>query len=46
VQLEQAQCSYMNEQAPYDFREDLAAGVRPTLRSLLVTMLEWAERRS
>jgi N-formylglutamate deformylase len=46
VQLEQAQCSYMNEQAPYDFREDLAAGVRPTLRALLETMLSWAARRS
>ena len=42
VQLEQAQCSYMNEDAPYDYREDLAEGVRPTLRSLLETMLRWA----
>ena len=41
VQLEQAQCSYMNENSPYDYREDLAAGVRPTLRRLLEAMLEW-----
>ncbi len=42
VQLEQAQCSYMNEDSPYDYREDLAAGVRPTLRALLTTMLKWS----
>ncbi|MDX1432209.1 MAG: N-formylglutamate amidohydrolase, partial [Gammaproteobacteria bacterium] len=46
VQLEQAQCTYMNESHPFDFREDLAAGVRPVLRALLETMLEWAARRS
>jgi len=45
VQLEQAQCSYMNEQPPYQYREDLAEGVRPTLRALLETMLEWSENR-
>lgn len=42
VQLEQAQCSYMNEDAPYDYRETLAEGVRPTLLALLETMLEWS----
>ncbi len=46
VQLEQAQCSYMNEASPYDYREDLAAGVRPTLRGLLETMLEWSTSQS
>lgn len=45
VQLEQAQVSYMDENAPYDYREDLAAGVRPTLRALLETMLAWADTR-
>jgi N-formylglutamate deformylase len=45
VQLEQAQCSYMNEDSPYDYREDLAAGVRPTLRALLEAMLEWSASR-
>ena len=45
VQLEQAQSSYMNEDAPYDYRSDLAEGVRPTLRALLETMLTWAETR-
>jgi N-formylglutamate deformylase len=46
VQLEQAQCSYMNEEAPYDYREDLADGVRPTLRALLETMLAWGSENS
>jgi N-formylglutamate deformylase len=45
VQLEQAQCSYMNESPPYEYREDLAQRVRPTLRALLETMLEWAAHR-
>jgi N-formylglutamate deformylase len=46
VQLEQAQCSYMDENPPYEYREELADGVRPTLRRLLETMLEWAEARA
>lgn len=46
VQLEQAQCSYMDEEAPYGYREDLAVGVRPTLRALLETMLSWGGRQS
>lgn len=46
VQLEQAQSSYMNENSPYDYREELAEGVRPTLRALLETMLEWAASHS
>ena len=46
VQLEQAQCSYMSEDSPYDYREELAACVRPTLRALLETMLEWSTSQS
>jgi N-formylglutamate deformylase len=46
VQLEQAQCNYMNEASPYDYREDLAAGVRPVLRALLEAMLEWSTSQS
>ena len=42
VQLEQAQCSYMNEDSSHAYREDLAGGVRPALRTLLETMLEWS----
>jgi N-formylglutamate deformylase len=35
VQLELAEAAYMEETAPYRFREDLAARLRPTLRALL-----------
>jgi len=42
VQLELSQVTYMNEDPPYGFREDLAAGIRPLLRRLLETALEWA----
>jgi N-formylglutamate deformylase len=41
VQLELAECTYMNEEPPFDFREDLAAKLRPHLRALLAAMLEW-----
>jgi N-formylglutamate deformylase len=42
VQLELSQITYMDEDAPYRFRDDLAAAVRPTLRAVLEAMLEWA----
>lgn len=42
VQLELSQITYMNEDPPYAFREDLAAGIRPVLRRLLETALAWA----
>jgi N-formylglutamate deformylase len=42
VQLEQSQRTYMNEAPPYDYRDDLATNVRPTLRALLESMLAWA----
>jgi len=42
IQLELSQITYMNEDPPYDFREDLAAGIRPLLRHLLETALDWA----
>jgi N-formylglutamate deformylase len=35
VQLELAQCTYMDEARPYSFREDLAQRLRPHLRALL-----------
>ena len=46
VQLEQSQSSYMNEDSPYDYREKLAERVRPTLRTLLETMLDWANNQT
>jgi formiminoglutamase len=41
VQLELAQCTYMDEQVPFDYREDLAAPTQVVLRKLLQAMLEW-----
>lgn len=43
VQLELSQITYMDEAAPYGFRADLAAQVRPVLAGLLQAMLSWAE---
>ncbi len=45
VQLELSQIAYMDEDAPYRFRDDLAAAVRPTLRAVLEAMLDWASAR-
>lgn len=42
VQLELSQVTYMDEDPPYGFREDLAAGIRPVLRALLGAALAWA----
>jgi N-formylglutamate deformylase len=39
VQLELAQCTYMEEARPYRFREDLAQRLRPALRALLEEFL-------
>jgi N-formylglutamate deformylase len=44
VQLELAQCTYMEEQLPFTFDEKLAELVRPTLREFMGVMLGWAER--
>lgn len=46
VQLELSQITYMNENAPYEFREDLAAGIRPVLRHLLESALAWASEKT
>jgi len=42
VQLELSQRTYMNEPPPFEFREDLAAGVRPAIRRMLATYLQAA----
>ncbi|MEE8506558.1 MAG: N-formylglutamate deformylase [Kiloniellales bacterium] len=42
VQLELSQIIYMDEDPPYAFRDDLAAGIRPVLRRLLEAALAWA----
>jgi len=43
VQLELSQIIYMGEDPPYEFREDLAAGIRPVLRRLLEAAVAWAQ---
>jgi N-formylglutamate deformylase len=42
IQLELAERTYMNEPPPFEFREDLAARLRPVLRELLETFLATA----
>jgi N-formylglutamate deformylase len=45
VQLEMAQCLYMEEAPPYAFREDLAARIRPVLREQVAIALAFAKSR-
>ncbi len=42
VQLELSQITNMDEDPPFGFRDDLAAGIRPVLRRFLETALAWA----
>lgn len=44
VQLELSQITYMNEAYPFDFKEDVARNVRPSIASMLKTMLDWASQ--
>lgn len=44
VQLELGEATYMDEDPPFGFREDLAAGVRPVLRALLEAAIRAAAR--
>jgi len=41
VQLELAQCTYMDETEPFGFRQDLADPTRQVLRTLLQGALDW-----
>ena len=41
LQLELSQATYMDEGPPYRWREDLADGIRPTLKRLLESLLAW-----
>ena len=43
VQLELSQRTYMDEDHPYTYREQLAQQVQPALKSVLTTMLKWAD---
>ncbi len=42
IQLELSQRTYMEEDPPYNYREDLAEQVSPVLRQLLTAVLEWS----
>jgi len=42
VQLELAQCTYMDEHAPYSYLPDLADKLRPVLRALVGEMIGWS----
>ena len=46
VQLEMAQCSYMQEALPFDYLPEVAAKVQPTLQQLLQTMLDFAQHNA
>lgn len=46
IQLEMVQCLYMNEEAPFAYRPDLAAAIQPLLTELLSACLEWAHGQS
>jgi N-formylglutamate deformylase len=42
VQLEMAQCNYMDEEAPFTFREERAASLRPVLRRFVEVLADFA----
>jgi N-formylglutamate deformylase len=44
IQLEMAQCLYMDEAAPFGYRPDLAAEVQPLLRELLGAAVQWVRQ--
>jgi N-formylglutamate deformylase len=44
IQLEMCQSTYMDEQPPFAYRDDLAATVQPLLRQLLRTAVMWVKR--
>lgn len=46
MQLEKAQATYMLEKPPYRYRPDLAARLKPLLRAMMETALQWAAARA
>ncbi|MES2126872.1 MAG: N-formylglutamate deformylase [Pseudomonadota bacterium] len=42
IQLEMSQCVYMDEEAPYGYRPDLAQGVQGLLREMTSAAANWA----
>lgn len=43
LQLEMAQCCYMDEDPPFAFRADLAMGIQPTVHRMLETAIDWVK---
>ncbi|APV51553.1 N-formylglutamate deformylase [Betaproteobacteria bacterium GR16-43] len=43
LQLEMSEATYMDEEPPFAFRDDLAARVRPVLHEMMETALSWAK---
>lgn len=46
IQLELSQATYMDEDPPFTFRDDLAAGIRPVLRRIVEAILDWAREQA
>ena len=44
IQLEMCQCLYMNENAPFAYRPDLARAIEPLLRQMIDAALDWVRR--
>ena len=44
IQLEMCQSTYMDEQAPFGYRDDLAAQVQPLLRRLMGAAADWVKQ--
>ncbi len=44
IQLEMCQCLYMNEQAPFAYRPDLASQVQGLLRQMMGAAVDWSKR--
>lgn len=45
IQLELSQATYMNEAYPFDYRPELAEKIRPVLRCLIETIVDWTGTR-
>lgn len=45
IQMELSQQTYMEEEPPFTYREDLAAQVQPTLRRVLEALVNWVPEK-
>ena len=46
IQLEMAQCTYMQEALPFDYLPDVAVKVQPHLKGMLQAMLQFAQKQA